>query len=321
MRPTRIAGRSILLWLFSLAAVAMLAACGDDDTTAPGGGGGGGGQTPVPSFIDCWVEGLEFTAETTSGLTDENGEFDCPLGEDVTFTIGDIEIGDGVAGPFMNPLEVAYATDIFDYEATNIARFLQTIDEDGDPTNGIKIVEAVRAAAVGKTVNFDQHPGAFETNPNVQQVVSDLTTAAGETRTLVGTAAARAHLTSTLLGLIAGVYGGSFEGTAGEPPYAEEVDGTWRVTVDRLGNVTGTITIEDPEEEEIDIMGTMQPSGSFYCNDEGALGLWLDGQIEREDEGPRAGLLRVTGIWQDYSPGSGTFGGSKLVDSVLTVCH
>jgi hypothetical protein len=309
----------ILLCFVWLAAAAMLAACGDDDTTAPA--GGGGGATPVPSFIDCWVEGLEFTAETTSGLTDENGEFDCPLGEDVTFSVGDIEIGSGVAGPFMNPLEVAYALDIFDYEATNIARFLQTIDDDGDPSNGIKIIAAVRAAAVGKSLVFNQSPGEFEDDPNVQQVITELTTAAGQVRTLVVTGQARAHLTSTLLGLIAGVYRGSFDGMTGEPPYREDVDGDWEITVDRQGNMTGEILLDEPEEDEIDITGTMQPSGSFNCNDLDGMGLWLSGNIVRETEGSRAGYLKVMGNWNDYSPGEGTFDGRKTVDSVLTVCH
>ena len=67
MDATRIASRLTVLCIFSLAVMGMLAACGGDDAAAPG--GGGGGVVPDASFLDCWVQGLEFSTSTTSSLS------------------------------------------------------------------------------------------------------------------------------------------------------------------------------------------------------------------------------------------------------------
>lgn len=268
---------------------------------------------PDASFLDCWVQGMEYATQSTSGLTEEFGTFVCDLGDSVIFSVGDIALGDGVAGPFMNPIEIAYATDIFDYTATNIARFLQTIDDDGNPSNGIVIIEAVRTAAMGKSVDFNQSPGDFSDDPAVQQVVSDLTavTAAG-TRPLVDYLDARAHLRSTLLAVLAGEYSGWFEGETG--PEEDEIEGDWEFVVDADGNIAGTIMPDD--DDDIEITGSMLPSGSFSCNDQTGLGLFLTGSAERGSDG----LHDVTRFWNDYDQGSGTFGGHREAYPDEIVC-
>jgi hypothetical protein len=303
MKSTRIGNDWALFWCLSLIAAALLGACGDDDTTAPG--GGGGGILPAASFIDCRVEGLGYATATATGFTDENGEFVCTLGDSVVFYVGDIEIGSGVAGPYMNPIEIAYAIDIYDYRATNIARFLQTIDDDGAPANGIEITAAVRSAAAGRSLDFDQSPNDFGDDTNVQQIISDLTavTTAG-TRTLVSYQSARAHLTNTLLACHAGEYRGWFEGETG--PDDEEIEGDWEMVVSADGTIEGTITPDD--EDDIDITGSALPGGSFMCND--GSGLMVFGSITRGPDG----LHDVEGSWNDYDQGEGDIGGTKIRD-------
>jgi len=289
------------LWVLCLAAAALVAACGDDDTTAPP-GGGAPPASPKASFVDCWVEGLEYTTDTASGLTGEFGIFACALGDSVAFHVGDIALGNGVAGPYMNPIEIAYATDIFEYEPTNIARFLLTIDDDGDPSNGMQIVAAVRAAAVGKTLDFDQYPGTFAADANVQQVISDLTavTTAG-TRPLVGETIARTHLTFTLFAVLAGLYGGPFTGSKG----GDDWEGRWFLQVAANGDIIGEFS---PDMAATVVMsGIMQPSGSFSCMDQTGMGLMFTGRIVRGEDG----LHDVTGAWTDYEQGSGTFSGDR----------
>lgn len=313
MNATRNASRLTLLCLFSIAVMGMLAACGGDDAAAPGGGGGGGGVVvPDASFLDCWVQGLEFSTATTSGLTEEYGIFDCELGDTVTFHVGGIELGRGAAGPFMNPIEIASATDIFEYEPTNIACFLQTIDDDGNPSNGILITAALRTAAAGKTLDFDQRPADFAANAAVQQVISELTavTTAG-TRTLVDYAAARTHLRNTLLAVLAGEYGGYFHGNKG----TDEWEGEWEIVIAADGSITGTF-VEEHGEGDSDMTGTMQPGGSFACSDQGSLGLMFAGQIERSEDGVHI----VTGSWNDYEQGSGTFTGNRYEYPASIAC-
>jgi len=280
-----------------------MASCGGDDAAAPGGGGGGGVVlTPDASFVDCWVQGLEYSTPARSGVTEEYGVFEAKLGDPVTFSIGGIDLGTGVAGPFMNPIEVAQATDIFEYVPTNMACLLQTIDDDGDPSNGVVITEAVRTAAAGKTLDFDQRPQDFSSDTNVQKVVSDLTAATTSgTRPLVDYVAARNHLRATLMVALAGKYGGDFRGYRGD----DEWEGIWELMVDPNGNMT--VTMSPDRGDPVDLTGILQPGGSFTCMDEGTQGLLFIGKIMRGANG----LHEVTGSWNDYAPGSGTFDGDR----------
>jgi len=218
----------------------------------------------------------------------------------VAFRVGGIELGDGVAGPYMNPIEIAYATDIFEYKPTNMARFLQTIDDDDLTSNGILITEAVRTAAVGKTLDFDQHHDAFAADANVQQVVSDLTsvTTAG-TRTLVDYTTARAHLRATLLSVHTGLYFGTFDRGDGNKL------GNWDFTAAPDGSITGSFKWQG--QEIVHLIGDLQPSGSFTCNGEGVLNLLFTGKIGRGADGRHD----VVGAWSNYDQDSGVLNGEK----------
>ena len=121
--------------------------------------GGGGGGSPAPPvtpppvtttgvFLDSAVEGLTYqSGSNPSGTTDANGTFMYMPGEILTFSIGGVVLGtlpDGA--PVITPFDFGGA-------AENIARFLQTLDADGDPSNGIDITAA--AAALAGTIVGD----------------------------------------------------------------------------------------------------------------------------------------------------------------------
>jgi len=143
----------------------------------------------------------------------------------------------------MTPLDlVPGAISEVDDTVTNIARFVQTIDDDDDPTNGITVTEAVRNSAAGKSIDFTQNGTTFGADPNVLSVVSDLTsqTQAG-TRPLISTQSAQDHLRSTLIGTYDGVYTGTYALDQAPKPTV----GTWRITV-ALGGVAGSFTNSGP---------------------------------------------------------------------------
>jgi hypothetical protein len=112
-----------------------------------GGGGGGSAGTDTPTaitqtgtFIDAPVEGLEYSTPTLSGFTNGNGEFQYKTGETVTFKIGNLELGSATGGATITPLTLAGDTDLNNIgtKATNIARILQTLDNNS--SNGAKLV-------------------------------------------------------------------------------------------------------------------------------------------------------------------------------------
>jgi hypothetical protein len=131
----------------ALLSLITLAACG-------GGGNSSGGGGPAPSletgvFVDAPVEGLEFAAYDAggalleSGVTNSAGEFHYSPGGTVTFSLaqGVLELGSAPGAAVVTPADlVAHAGATISGPHTvlrNLLRFLQTLDADGDPTNGI----------------------------------------------------------------------------------------------------------------------------------------------------------------------------------------
>ena len=171
-----------------------------------GGGSGGsvkGLKVTTGQFIDSAVEGLQYTyiSSGTSGLTGSGGNFMVQVGSLVEFHIGDIALGQSAATHLMSPVNFGTATNVTNDMTTNIARFLQIIDDDGDPSNGILITNNVRSLAAGMSVNFNRTPTSFENDGNVQTVVSTLTAATGagaRMLTSVDVAVAQDHLSSSL---------------------------------------------------------------------------------------------------------------------------
>jgi len=291
--------RLALLCLFSLAVVAIFTTCGDDGDT-----GAGPGTPPPPlkvSFLDCRVEGLEWEAGSSSGWTDANGECEGAIGEVVTFSFGDIVIGEGIAGPNMTPVDLTFVTRAI----PNIARLLQTIDDDHDPASGILITAAVRTAAAGLSVDFNQYGSDFESDANVISVVNTLTTATSEgARTLIDVVTAMDHLNATLLRTMAGNYRGScyeYQITGEGPAQMGEEIGDWFITVDSDGNITGEYDPDHDHEQDEEITGLMQSNGNFECSGKE---IYINGFVARDaQEGLNKGKHVVTGSWNSGGRG------------------
>ena len=162
--------------------------------SACSGGGGGTAVTPETGvFIDSAVAGLHYETATRSGTTNSAGEYDYLPGETVTFSLGDISFGSTTAGPVVTPLSlVPNAADANDPQVTNIVRLLLTLDDDGDPDNGINITSSTATAAVGVTVDFTAPDLAADSG------VSTLLAAVAGTPALVDETVAQTHFTTTL---------------------------------------------------------------------------------------------------------------------------
>jgi hypothetical protein len=87
----------------------------------------------VGHYIDSAVEGVTYNCGDQSGVTDENGTFRFGDGVTCTFTIGNIVLEEVDTDTIDNDDMIVLEDDIDD------ARFLQTLDNDGNPDNGIEI--------------------------------------------------------------------------------------------------------------------------------------------------------------------------------------
>jgi para-nitrobenzyl esterase len=156
-------------------------------------------------FVDSPVAGLNYSTPTTSGTTNVNGNFGFYGSETVTFSIGALALGSSPGKATVTPSDiVSGATGVTDQRVSNIGRLLQTLDEDGDLNNGIKI-NAQTAAIVSANAsgfNFNQTELAFNADPKVVALLAalNLNNAAGFTsgeaggRKLRSAADAQAHM-------------------------------------------------------------------------------------------------------------------------------
>lgn len=112
-------------------------------------------------LVNSPIEGATYSTMTQSGITNASGEFQYLPGEDVTFSIGDIDLGTVKGAPVVTPVELTGSANPTDQAATNQLIFIQSIDADQDSSNGITISLATQAAAVGQTLDFTLNPASF----------------------------------------------------------------------------------------------------------------------------------------------------------------
>lgn len=190
--------------------------CSSSDSSTPAGGGG----TPLATsglFQDVEVKGMGYLTASLSGQTDQYGAYAYAPGEDITFSIGGVTLGTVAGAPGITPLDFGAAS-------TNIARFIQSLDADNDPTNGIDLTAAGIALAgtmIGSDA-FQVDTATFEANTEID----DALTTAG--KTLIDEAIALANLAA---------------GTDSTFDAAELADKVF-VLIDHVNNAVGLLAFE-----------------------------------------------------------------------------
>ena len=136
--------------LVAVIPAAVLASCG-----------GGDGPEGIPAttqtgvLLDSPVSGVAYEGGLgISGITNDAGEFEYLRGDRIVFRIGDIELGSAFGAAFITPVELTSSFDPTQPAAINQLVFLQSIDEDEDPSNGITVSSGTRSAARGQTLDF-----------------------------------------------------------------------------------------------------------------------------------------------------------------------
>ena len=149
------------LTLLAIAASLCLSACGGSDST-PAQPAKPVAQTGV--FLDGAVEGLDYVAGSAAkASTNAKGEFMCNPGDTVAFSVGGLALGSAPCGAVVTPLALAASTNVADDKVVNRLLALQLLDDDSDPSNGIKLTAEVKAALAGKTLDFAVAPAVFNT--------------------------------------------------------------------------------------------------------------------------------------------------------------
>ncbi|MDP2722208.1 MAG: hypothetical protein Q8O72_05595 [Bacteroidales bacterium] len=156
-------------------------------------------------FLDSPVSGLDYQTETQSGTTDAAGHFQYLDGETIMFSMGDIVMGEAMASAVMTPVDlVPRANDETHPTVTNMIRFMQTLDEDGNPENGITLPPHLTDELRGRMIHFDMNIERFENNIDVQMLMDTLSSLheAYAGRTMVSVETAQAHMRNAMRGMM-----------------------------------------------------------------------------------------------------------------------
>jgi len=186
---------SVFILVFTLL---QLSACGVGDSSSPSVSSSSPSVITVSTptltgvFVDAPVGGMNYT--TSSGIsstTDASGTFSYTAGSTITFWINDISLPSVTASSMITPVDLAGASSEDDTKVVYMARFLQAIDADGNPDNGITI-DKTKLSSTART------PSSWDTDP-LSTLVTTAALAAAPTE-----AQARTHLKgqiATLSGL------------------------------------------------------------------------------------------------------------------------
>lgn len=144
-------------------------------------------------FLDAAVANLGYRTATRQGVTNTNGEFNYLAGELITFFIGGLELPSVIASDIITPMDIADTESLNDNQLINILRLLQSLDADGDLSNGIEITAA--AIAAGVVLDFTVAPDVFAESPAVKALLQAFGSVNQE---LISTEQALAHFQETL---------------------------------------------------------------------------------------------------------------------------
>ena len=142
-----------------------------DDNSGSGDGANQGGGTPTTAkgvYQDSPIDGVTFICGTRSGITGGDGEaggFTYEIGQPCSFQLNNVELtkvtAEGLEGGIVKP----------NHET---ARYLQSLDKDGNASNGIVILPEVRKALLDKNIT-----GVQLKDQQVKDMVAALSGVAG----------------------------------------------------------------------------------------------------------------------------------------------
>ena len=140
----------VILSLSAVTAISILSGCG---------GNGGTSQTVTGVLADGAIGNARYECSGTTGFTNREGEFTCPVGSSVEFFFGNIKLG-GVSQ--LPDDKIVLIQDVLDVErsdvenekVTKLAIFLQSLDEDSDHDNGI-FLNPNDIASIEQEIEFD----------------------------------------------------------------------------------------------------------------------------------------------------------------------
>ena len=122
-------------------ALSLLAGCFSGSS-----GSSSGSDSSTGVFVDSPVAGLTYSGGGDAARTDEEGRFNYDSGQTLSFSVGGLALGSATGADVITPVDLVEGADAGDTSVINISRLLQSLDSDGNLSNGIQITEAIDQA-------------------------------------------------------------------------------------------------------------------------------------------------------------------------------
>ena len=217
-------------------------------------------------YIDSEVGNISYQTQSQSGRSTVAGEYLYINAETVTFSIGDVVLPATLAKAVITPLDIAQSTSITDTVVTNIVRLMLSLDEDGDPTNGIWIPEQAHSPGLVAL------PFSFS-SPTFEDDVMNLVANSGSVTTaLVDVPTAVQHLGETLADFPEAMAGDDqfvassggdndalLDGSASTDPQDRELSYQWSIV--SQPDCVNCATLTNANSSQASIVGMRQPGG------------------------------------------------------------
>ena len=183
--------------LLCLTLAGLLSACGGSDNDSGSSGPPPSSSLKTGILTDGPVSGATYTINGVSKRTNAQGEFEYQEGDEITFHIGNIEIGTVTGADRITPVELA--DDVT--TRTNLLIFLQSLDSEGDHDDGIQIPDSV-SELDADSIDFSKPTTEFITSfqPVLQKIEIF------KDKVVVSATEAQANFNKTLLKDIVGVW-------------------------------------------------------------------------------------------------------------------
>jgi hypothetical protein len=161
-------------YTIALSSIVILTACGNSSSSSSEG-----------SYVDSAVAGVNYSCGDYNGTTNNIGKFTFQEGKDCTFSLAGIPLRTVSADQLKNNVTIVE-------DNVTIATFLQTLDQDGNATNGIEILPEVVQQL--RNDHLQQIP---QGDVNLSNMVASFTSIDGYEGHIVSQEEANEHLKTT----------------------------------------------------------------------------------------------------------------------------
>lgn len=282
------------------------------NSVGSGRGGGTSANTAIGFFKGPSVEGLTAVSGNTTSTTDRDGSFTYEQGKKIIFSVGKILLGSINAGKsIVTPMDLVEGGAVSSSTVSNMVRFLIMLDDDGNPSNGVRISSTTQLIAANSAqVDFSHNSSTFVSNVN--SIISQINAADGGSHSLLTTDAAISYLTNTVRCAWSGAYEGPYSGASVSGAVTDRGKAYFiihPVTGIGTGGYVGTTNIGD------NYSGALQGTQSMGLNNQGAIvigtggaGTAFNGRFNTADN--------ISGTWSSVrnpdDPKNGIFTGSRV---------